>query len=83
LYLVWSFSIITFAYLLDYLHTALGTGIGVSLLLGGEFYSGTKGLVEGGHMVSCLLAAVYLSVYLSVCLPACMLLYIDFIVVQS
>lgn len=30
---------------------ALGTGIGVSLLLDGSFYSGSKGLVEGGHMV--------------------------------
>lgn len=31
---------------------ALGTGIGVSLLVSGTFYSGTNGLVEGGHMVS-------------------------------
>jgi predicted NBD/HSP70 family sugar kinase len=31
---------------------ALGTGIGTSLLLQGKFYSGTNGLIEGGHMVS-------------------------------
>lgn len=31
---------------------ALGTGIGVSLLINGSFHSGSSGLVEGGHMVT-------------------------------
>ena len=30
---------------------ALGTGIGLSLLLNGEFYQGANGLIEGGHMI--------------------------------
>jgi glucokinase len=35
----------------DCLIQALGTGIGVSVLINGEFYQGTSGLVEGGHMI--------------------------------
>lgn len=29
----------------------LGTGIGCSILINGQFYGGTSGLVEGGHMI--------------------------------
>jgi predicted NBD/HSP70 family sugar kinase len=36
--------------------SALGTGIGVSLLINGNLYPGTNGLVEGGHMVSIVLS---------------------------